>query len=388
MLTLFERIQDRWSDEPFVARVTTDAHRALPLRCREVLVTSSCADLSLAGFRACLWLTDSPVDAEYPDVGVPLIPVSRNLSYLAEGDVVFLNPKRGEIGVLYRRCSSSNTIFLTETCNCRCIMCSQPPRVHEDGGWERVWLEVIPLISPETEELGISGGEPTLLPRGLLRILRTCKNYLPRTALHVLTNGRMFNYISLCREIAEIGHADLVFGIPLHSDLADLHDTIAGTSSAFDQMMRGIINLQRFRQRIELRVVLFRHTVERLQDLARFIARNLPFVEHVALMGLEPIGLAKANLDQVWADPLDYQNELMAAVGELAGHRMNVSIYNHQLCTLDPSLWQFARKSISDWKNEYLDVCDGCDMRRECGGFFTSSTHIHSRTIHPVCSAL
>jgi hypothetical protein len=33
---------------------------------------------------------------------------------------------------------------------------------------------------------------------------------------------------------------------------------------------------------------------------------------------------------------------------------------------------QAYRKSISDWKNEYLDVCKGCTKMDECGGFFTS----------------
>ncbi len=35
-------------------------------------------------------------------------------------------------------------------------------------------------------------------------------------------------------------------------------------------------------------------------------------------MGLEPIGLARANLDDVWVDPADYQDHLCMAVEELA----------------------------------------------------------------------
>ena len=36
--------------------------------------------------------------------------------------------------------------------------------------------------------------------------------------------------------------------------------------------------------------------VDRLTQLAAYIARNLPFVQQVALMGLEPIGFAQHNL--------------------------------------------------------------------------------------------
>ena len=49
---------------------------------------------------------------------------------------------------------------------------------------------------------------------------------------------------------------------------------------------------------------------------------------------------------------------------------MNVSIYNHQPCVLDKRLWPFARKSISDWKNEYMPECMGCREKDNCGGFF------------------
>jgi hypothetical protein len=127
---------------------------------------------------------------------------------------------------------------------------------------------------------------------------------------------------------------------------------------------------------------ILRQNVGRLCDLARFITRNLPFVEHIAHMGLEPMGYAVGNWNEVWADPADYQPVLVAAVEEMAGSHLNVSIYNHQLCVLDERLWPIARKSISDWKNEYLPVCAGCHQRTNCGGLFASACHNRSRSIH------
>ena len=32
-------------------------------------------------------------------------------------------------------------------------------------------------------------------------------------------------------------------------------------------------------------------------------------------------------------------------------------VYNHQLCLIDPTVWPFTVKSISDWKNEYHPAC-------------------------------
>ena len=98
-------------------------------------------------------------------------------------------------------------------------------------------------------------------------------------------------------------------------------------------------------------------------------------------MGMEPVALGAANWQCLWTDPMDYQPLLKAAVDELITHGMNVSIFNHQLCTLDKSLWPFAKNSISDWKAEYLEACQGCSMREDCGGFFTSAKERHSRGI-------
>jgi len=80
------------------------------------------------------------------------------------------------------------------------------------------------------------------------------------------------------------------------------------------------------------------------------------------------------------------QRELAEAVGILVTAGISARIYNHQLCVLDQALWPVARKSISDWKNEYLDECAGCAAQERCGGLFSSSTlrrSDHIRRIEP-----
>jgi hypothetical protein len=121
-----------------------------------------------------------------------------------------------------------------------------------------------------------------------------------------------------------------------------------------------------------------------LTGLAAFIARNLPFVAQVALMGLEMTGLARPNSPLVWADPADYQRELAEAVDILAAAGITTRIYNHQLCVLDRSLWPYAVRSISDWKNDYLDICGSCSIRDACGGVFTTSGNRLSQHLRPV----
>ena len=112
--------------------------------------------------------------------------------------------------------------------------------------------------------------------------------------------------------------------------------------------------------------------MNRLVNLAEHIATNLPFVSHVAFMGMEMIGFARANKELLWVEPDTYAEKLKEAVLFLESRRIRTSVYNLQMCLMPKELWPFMKKSISDWKNEYEPECEQCDVREECGGFFSS----------------
>jgi His-Xaa-Ser system radical SAM maturase HxsC len=368
---LHGRLAVSWDREPFVARITTD-----PARFR-----TGGTEILRKGDSVYLPHVRGKYDSQS---GEPFdLPLPEELIYLSEGDVVRVNPRQRELWVMYRSSSASNAMLLTERCNSWCVMCSQPPRPDDDSELLNAWMDAIPLMDPATDDLGITGGEPTLLGDRFLALVAKCRLHLPDTALHVLSNGRLFNYLSLCQELKSVVPPKFMLGIPLYSDLAWQHDFVVQSDAAFDQTIRGVLNLARCQIPVEIRVVIHRFTAERLPALARFICRNLPFVQHVALMGLEPIGFARSNYASLWIDPLDYQDELGAAVGMFERQGMHVSIYNHQHCVLPESLWPHARQSISDWKNIYLLKCQDCTVRSRCGGFFHSAGARHSRGVHP-----
>src|ERR1035441_2910635 len=80
----------------------------------------------------------------------------------------------------------------------------------------------------------------------------------------------------------------------------------------------------------------------------------------------------------------DYQRELAEAVDILATAGIATRIYNHQLCVLGRRLWPYALRSISDWKNDYLDICRSCSVRDACGGVFTTSGNRLGQHLRPV----
>ncbi|TSA48413.1 MAG: hypothetical protein D4R50_01185 [Actinomycetales bacterium] len=196
----------------------------------------------------------------------------------------------------------------------------------------------------------------------------------------MLSNGRNFRSLELAAKVAQVKHPDLMIGIPLYADYSQLHDFIVQADNAFDDTIRGILNLKRCRVPVEIRVVIHQKNYHRLPRLAEFITRNLLFVDHIAFMGLEIMGFAKSNLSALWIDPYDYRDEMEEAVNTLARYGMRVSIYNHPLCVIPESVRRFSVRSISDWKNDFLEECQSCESIQECGGFFSSNltkTSVH-----------
>jgi His-Xaa-Ser system radical SAM maturase HxsC len=374
-MPLSARIPKHASIEPFIARIAVTNATCREEEARLILKAAHDSENKAGRFLS------------FQRTGFEEIPIPPELDYLKPGDIIRVNAQAGEVRVLYRQDSPHNTLFFTERCNSRCLMCSQPPRPADDSYLIEDILAAIPLMSPSTRELCITGGEPTLLGDKLFDVIEAAKHCLPKTALHILSNGRLLS-LDFVKRIARIDHPDLMIGIPLYSDIASKHDFVVQAKGAFDETVRGILNLGRCEQRVEIRFVLHKQTFERLPQTARFIARNLPFVQQVALMGLEMMGFTKTNLEALWIDPVNYHSQLLAGVRNLDQSHVDVRIYNHQLCVLPRELWRFARKSISDWKNIYLPECQACVIKEQCGGFFASALVRYSGRIAAIREVL
>jgi len=174
--------------------------------------------------------------------------------------------------------------------------------------------------------------------------------------------------------------------IPVYASVDAIHDYIVQAKGAFDETVLGILKLKDRGQCVEIRIVLHTITAPIIAETCRWIARNLPFVDHVALMGLENTGFAIANDAMLWIDPMDYRDELARAVDLLAAVGVNVSVYNLPRCVLSRSVWPHALQSISDWKNGFVEECDRCCERKTCSGFFTTGRPRFSRGVRAVTS--
>lgn len=325
-------------------------------------------------------LTDAPP----VDPGLPWI-ATRHLDLdLSEGDVIEVQPTAGKVARRYQRGARGNILFATERCNSFCLMCSQPPREVPDHWRPQAMKDLVDLVDRDAPLLTITGGEPTLLGDGLIEVIDHAARVLPTTDIHVLSNGRTFADEGFAARFAS-RHPRLSWGVPIYGDHFALHDFIVQRQGAFQQTVRGLYALHAAGQSIEIRVVLVKPVIERIEAIAHYLYRAFPFASHIALMGLEPTGFAKAHRDEVWMDPVDFGPTLARATAFLARRGMNVSLYNLPLCVLPESARPFAVPSISDWKQVYHPACDGCALRARCGGFFAWATdEWTSRAIAPI----
>ncbi|SDD70628.1 His-Xaa-Ser system radical SAM maturase HxsC [Sporomusa acidovorans] len=350
---------------PIVGIVTTTPVNLL-IRHKRILVSTN-IDTVVFGYACCI--TSQTITSRSNGA---LVHSVSNLELLNDGDIVLITPE-GRINIMFQSGHDDHTVFITNRCNSRCIMCPQPPSDDPPDLYD-INEKVLSLIKKESlKYIGITGGEPTVVLDQLTQTLSYLNNHFPDTFISLLTNGRRFQDFDVARQVVAAENKKLLFCIPIYADNDVQHDGIVGIKGAFQDTIQGIYNLYRLRRRIEIRIVVVRQNFTRIVALSEFIYRNLPFVAHIAFMGMEYTGKAEQHLEDLWIDPREFSQQLYEAVWLLHLRNMNVSIYNIPLCLLEKPLWGFARDSISRWKKNYLDQCTYCSVKARCCGIFETS---------------
>ena len=286
-----------------------------------------------------------------------------------DGDIVLCIPQKGRVERLFRANSQYNSLTLTERCDQYCLMCSQPPRDIDDSWRFPHYAEAIRRL-PEGAWIVLSGGEPTLFGEALLVLLEDIASTRNDLNIHILSNGQHFQDFDMDRLTAVHSRLNVLWGIPLYAPSAPLHDQIVDKEGAFRRLLENLYPLAASGAVIELRTVVTALNVLEMPALARFISTHIPFISYWAIMAMEPVGFAKANLKKLWFDhslapfPIHATLDLTRYLG------VETRLYNFPLCTLGERYWQYCEQSISDWKRKYLDECSSCEERGACTGFF------------------
>ncbi len=273
------------------------------------------------------------------------------------------------------KAESSALVYVTNQCNSNCIMCpdSVKLRTRPNEVTRENLLEQIGEINPEAEHVDITGGEPTLLKEQLPELIEAVFRQAPDAEILMLSNGRSFAAGGYTERFSAFAHRRLKIEIPIHGDCAELHDRIAGCPESFVQTRAGIHHLLEAGVEVGIRIVVSRLNYSRLNELIRFISREFPEIKYVNLMGMEVLGNAWKNREQVWIEFDEVKNSLQQAVEQCFACGIIPSLYNYPLCLFDRKYWYCYRNSISDYKIRYFEECEKCTEKSRCGGFFAST---------------
>lgn len=293
-----------------------------------------------------------------------------------EGDIVEIVPNKN-ILVLIEKKSFANMLFVSDFCNCSCVMCPQIENNDKKHYLEKN-LQIIKLMKGnEVEHLALTGGEPTIDKKNFLVLLNELANTIDKTHIEVLTNGINLKDDLFVKQIHGIVPKNISFHVPLYHYSSVHHNKIIG-ANGFYSTIKGIYELANYNYPVEIRVVVNKLNYDCLEKLVEFIYLNLTFVNSIVFMGMEYSGSAFTNKDILWIDPVEYIESLQRAIQNTLRYNFKTAIYNIPLCLLTKPLRKYAKKSISEWKNSYLDECNLCTLKSDCCGIFTTSNGIQS----------
>ncbi len=184
---------------------------------------------------------------------------------------------------------------LTMACNERCPFCNVPVEDYAEPTpqEEATMRELEAFVASGEQTLTISGGEPTLLRKRLVRVVRAARaRGVPN--VEVQTNAVLVDD-DYARELAEAGVTSAF--VSLLSHVAVHHDALAGLEDAFDKCLRGIDAFLDAGIEVTLNVVVARRTQLLLPGYVRFVARRLPRVKSISLSAVQPHGRAARDAE-------------------------------------------------------------------------------------------
>ena len=191
--------------------------------------------------------------------------------------------------------ATKGLLRLTMACNERCPFCNVPQEDYQPATPEESQTdeELQRFIDRGDKTLTISGGEPTLLRKRLIKLVQRARAGGIRF-IEVQTNAVLIdeNYAA---EMADAGVTSAF--VSLLSHVPEHHDSLAGLDGAFPRCLAGIDALLDAGIRVTLNPVTARQTQELVADFVQFVNDRLPRVRSISMSAVQPHGRARENLE-------------------------------------------------------------------------------------------
>jgi len=251
---------------------------------------------------------------------------------------------------------------LTFKCNNNCLSCiynmEMVDKLNVGESKEEVTKRVIDKVRPY-DTLGLTGGEPTIMSK-FFRILKYAKEKDPKMNVFIVSNGRMFYYRKFAEKVASIGLKNLKIGIAIYGHDKSTHEAITRIPGSFHQTEKGIKNLLELMIPVELRIIISRLNYKKLEDIARYIARDFRGVNRVVFINMKYTGNAYIHRKAL----APYAEK---AADILMQNRIEVKLFHFPLCVIKREYWNLA-KGVTKQESElmFVETCKKCTKKDEC----------------------
>lgn len=302
---------------------------------------------------------------------------NEKIKYLLNYDVVEIQDN-GNCFRIFCSDSPDNALLITDKCNSNCLMCPVAESIRMKGFSKEVETikEIIKYIPQFAEHITITGGEPFIIGEGIFDIFSDLKNSLTNTEYLLLTNGRAFSIRKYAEQFFRTSPKKMIIGVPLHGYDAETHDYITQSPGSFEQTFYGLKNILRYGFIIEIRIVVSKLNYLFISKIADLIVKEFGGVFCVKFIGLEMLGNAAKNKNDVWIPYHEAFAKCEKAIDLLVSNGIDVGIYNFPLCTISKRYRYLSYKSIADYKIKYAEGCNNCLNKDSCGGIFEGTIRL------------
>ncbi len=241
-------------------------------------------------------------------------------------------------------------------CNNNCLCCSQANR--KPLG-EMTFEQVKAFIEKGSKKgnsiLVISGGEPTVRSD----LVEICK-FARKTGFGKIvlqSNGRMFSYPKLCKELALAGVTQFMIGI--HGGTKQSHDFASQVPGAFEQVIQGIKNLKAINSKVAVNFILTKLNFKELPAAVGLFSSL--GIDKCLISFVSCMGNAEKNVDLLLPRMSEVKPFVEDAFKEAEKTGLMLTICSYPLC--------FLKGNEKHYEGIYAPTRTVCDVLGERENF-------------------
>ncbi|MDD2227361.1 MAG: radical SAM protein [Clostridia bacterium] len=268
-------------------------------------------------------------------------------------------------------------IKLGYNCNNKCLFCLNQDKRILSYSSEELKEQIKKSAESGCQRLIVSGGEP-LIYGNFFEIIQYAKRCgIP--SYEIQTNGRMLSYEEVVKKIKEIC-VNVGFLVSFHYPNAEMYQKYSQVDG-FDQVLKGLKNLQKNNLEFTTNTVLFKGNIDYLNQI-------FDILEKIGCKISQLRFIDGTNVKEEFFDFVPKMEEVVPKIKEVILKHPNIKIYIHEIpyCLLGEELIKFIspvpnverenyniRKSVLNSReivNQQFATpnCEECVYKNQCVG--------------------